>query len=297
MTLSTCIQEYVRHRRSLGVQFHGEQVQLSAFVKAVGDIALTAVDAEAVRRYIDGKGPVTRAWFSRFHTVAGFYRFAIAREYTTRAPLPQRPPKPPAEFIPYIYSETDVRALLTAVDARYEEDWLVLPQTVRTLLLLLYATGLRISEALALTVSDVDLRDAILTIRETKFYKSRVSRRADREVWSARRAVSVRSPWPARLASDRGVGVQTRARAGRLGTPRLPVVPTAAARFSAHVRAESIGQLVPPRQKRTATPTASLHVPRPPQREGNAAVPVYDVRVDDGGWPSVPEVRHSGRAT
>jgi hypothetical protein len=42
MTLSTCIKEYVRHRRSLGVQFHGEQVQLSAFVKAVGDVALTA---------------------------------------------------------------------------------------------------------------------------------------------------------------------------------------------------------------------------------------------------------------
>ena len=41
MTLSTCIEEYVRHRRSLGVQFHGEQVQLSAFVKSVGDIALT----------------------------------------------------------------------------------------------------------------------------------------------------------------------------------------------------------------------------------------------------------------
>jgi len=57
---------------------YGEQVQLSAFVKTVGDVALTAVDAEAVRCYIDGKGPVTRAWFSRFHTVAGFYRFAAS---------------------------------------------------------------------------------------------------------------------------------------------------------------------------------------------------------------------------
>ena len=66
-----------------------------------------------------------------------------------------------------------MRALLTAVDARHDEDWLVLPQTVRTLVLLLYATGLRISEALALTIADVDLREAILTIRETKFYKSR----------------------------------------------------------------------------------------------------------------------------
>src|SRR5436190_320307 len=143
--------------RSLGVCFHGEQVRLRAFVKSVGDLALADVTPEAVRRYIDGKGPVTQSWFCRFHTVAGFYRFAVARQYTDHAPLPPRPPKPPAEFIPYIYSEQDVRALLDAVDARYEEDWLVRPQTVRTLLLLLYATGLRISEALALTTADVDL--------------------------------------------------------------------------------------------------------------------------------------------
>jgi integrase/recombinase XerD len=174
MTLSACINEYVRHRRSLGVHFHGEQVQLSAFAKSVGDIALTDVTPDAVRRYLDGKGPVTQAWFARFHTVTGFYRFAIRRQYVDRSPLPSHPPKPPAEFIPYIYSELDMRALLEAVDARYEEDWLVRPTTIRTLLLLLYATGLRISEALALTHADVDLAEAILTIRETKFYKSRL---------------------------------------------------------------------------------------------------------------------------
>lgn len=174
MTLSACINEYVRHRRSLGVQFHGEQVRLSAFAKSVGDIALLDVTPEAVRRYLDGKGPITQAWFARFHTVTGFYRFAVRRQYLDRSPLPPRPPKPAAEFIPYIYSEPDMRALLEAVDARHEEDWLVRPTTVRTLLLLLYATGLRISEALALTNADVDLAEAILTIRETKFYKSRL---------------------------------------------------------------------------------------------------------------------------
>ena len=174
MTLSRCIDEYVRHRRSLGVCFHGEQVRLSALVKSVGDIPLSDVTPEAVRRYIDGKGPVTQSWFCRFHTVNGFYRFAVTRQYVDHSSLPPRPPKPPAEFIPYIYSEADMRALLEAVDARYEEDWLVHPATVRTLLLLLYATGLRISEALALTNADVDLAEAILTVRETKFYKSRL---------------------------------------------------------------------------------------------------------------------------
>jgi len=42
------------------------------------------------------------------------------------------------------------------------------------LLLLLYGTGLRLGEALALTVGEVDLRQAYLRIRETKFFKSRL---------------------------------------------------------------------------------------------------------------------------
>lgn len=42
------------------------------------------------------------------------------------------------------------------------------------MLLLLYGTGLRIGEALALTLGDVDLRQACLYIRKTKFFKSRL---------------------------------------------------------------------------------------------------------------------------
>ena len=42
------------------------------------------------------------------------------------------------------------------------------------LILLLYGAALRISEALSLTLADVDLPAGILTIRESKFYKTRL---------------------------------------------------------------------------------------------------------------------------
>jgi integrase/recombinase XerD len=45
--------------------------------------------------------------------------------------------------------------------------------TFRALLLLLYGTGLRISEALSLALPDVDLGACLLTIRNTKFFKTR----------------------------------------------------------------------------------------------------------------------------
>ena len=46
--------------------------------------------------------------------------------------------------------------------------------TFRTLLLFLYATGMRLGEALRLRLADVDLTLASITIRDTKFYKSRI---------------------------------------------------------------------------------------------------------------------------
>jgi integrase/recombinase XerD len=45
---------------------------------------------------------------------------------------------------------------------------------LRTLILLLYAAGLRLGEAVALNRGDVDLAAAVITIRRTKFYKSRL---------------------------------------------------------------------------------------------------------------------------
>ncbi len=49
----------------------------------------------------------------------------------------------------------------------------VQPATFRTLLLLLYGTGLRIGEALSLTLADVDFPARLLTIRNAKFFKTR----------------------------------------------------------------------------------------------------------------------------
>ena len=46
--------------------------------------------------------------------------------------------------------------------------------TLRTLLLLLYGTGIRVGEALRLRLADVDLDGGVITIRGTKFYKSRL---------------------------------------------------------------------------------------------------------------------------
>ena len=89
--------------------------------------------------------------------------------------LPARPPKPTSYWRqrqPRILSAIEIGSLLASARRLPPVDSLR-PATTATLLGLLYTTGLRIGEALALDVGDLDRSDRILTVRKGKFGKSR----------------------------------------------------------------------------------------------------------------------------
>jgi site-specific recombinase XerD len=167
------VENYIAHKRSLGMLFNTDAVRLRAYVKAMGDIDIRRVRPAAVRQFLYGVGPVTAYWFSKYHSLNPFYRYAIAHHHVSKNPLPLTKPCEPARFEPYIYTNQDMQRLIDAADSRHRFVWILDPHTVRTLLLLLYGTGLRISEALRLNLDDFDVENRVLTIRETKFFKSR----------------------------------------------------------------------------------------------------------------------------
>jgi integrase/recombinase XerD len=173
MNLPQVIQDYVGLKQAMGSRFHAEAVILKAFSRSIGDLPLTEVTAAHVDTYLAGHGPVTSFWHRKHSVLQGLYRFAIGRGYVTRSPLPTTTPKLQVVFTPYIYSPEELKQLLQAVDACEHPRAHLSATTVRTLLLLLYGAALRISEALALTLADVDIAANLLTIHTSKFYKTR----------------------------------------------------------------------------------------------------------------------------
>jgi integrase/recombinase XerD len=175
MKLSSVVSRYVSHKRSLGYRFSNEAAILRAFWKMAGNRQIENIDVEAVLTFINGKGPITETWVKKHRVLSGLYRFAITRGLVKFSPLPREIPKlTAAAFVPYIYSHEELKSLLNAIPAACSGRAPIDENVLRSFFLLLYSTGLRLSEALALTMSDVDLDQACLHIRETKFFKSRL---------------------------------------------------------------------------------------------------------------------------
>ena len=207
MTLREAVSHYVAWQRSHGARFVTGAAILQRFCKSLpGRTRCDTVTQGAVRRFLDGNGPLTRSRANRYGALAGFYRYAISRGHAARSPLPpaEDEPKPPPSAPPYIYSREELERLFGTIEGSFRHALQLDGDTFRTLLLLLYGAGLRSAEALRLTLSDVDPADAVLTVRDTKFHKSRLVPVAPQladalRAYAARRA---QRPLPAGTASS-----------------------------------------------------------------------------------------------
>lgn len=168
-------QSYLKHRRQLGYQLRTEGPLLLQFAKfldrkAPGRPLTTALAA----RWAKAPGKASRLyWARRLEIARCFARYLVILDPKTEIPPAGIFGKAHRRTRPHIYTDQEIAALLSASkDLRPKDGFR--SRTYVTLLSLLTCTGLRISEALRLPREGVDLDSGILTIRATKFRKSRL---------------------------------------------------------------------------------------------------------------------------
>jgi integrase/recombinase XerD len=174
MKLHQHVTDYIAFKQALGSRFQTEARILKAFSKAMGDVDIAEVKPTSVQAFIAGKGAVTSFWHQKFGVLTRFYRFLIIRNYVDCTPLPKTVPKCPEPMKPYIYTPEDLRRLLAATNKLQSPCSPLRACTFHTLILTLYSTGLRIGEALSLTLADVNLPESLLMVRTSKFFKTRL---------------------------------------------------------------------------------------------------------------------------
>ena len=111
-------------------------------------------------------------WANRLGMVRRFAQYCSASDPRTIVPAPDLLPHRYHRPNPYLYRDEEITRLLEAA-RRLPSAIGLRPHTFATLFGLYVATGLRANEPLRLDRDDVDLLNGVLTIRETKFGKSR----------------------------------------------------------------------------------------------------------------------------
>lgn len=169
--LMQAVSYYLDVRRTAGFAMDTEQKLLSSFARFATERGDTHVrHATAVDWALKGTSPPQR--YYRLRMVVVFARFIHAEDDRHEVPALNAVPKLRRQRpTPYIYSREEMHRLLDET-GRLGPVGSLRPQTFVTLFGLIAATGMRISEALALRLDDV--RQEGLLVRETKFRKSRL---------------------------------------------------------------------------------------------------------------------------
>jgi len=169
--LMKIIEAYLAVRRAGGFKLRNEENQLRRFVKFAATCGDRHVRSETVLAWAaSAPSPHRRERWLR--TVAAFARYARAEDAAHAIPaVGVFASSRPERSLPHIYSPNEVRRILRAASQLGPRGTLR-PNTYYTLFGLLMCTGLRISEALRLRLTDVTADG--LVVRETKFRKSRL---------------------------------------------------------------------------------------------------------------------------
>jgi len=174
MTLIEAIDSYISLKRALGAVFSADRRILRSFARTLGDVPLDAIDARAVHAFCRGTGPPTRWWERKHQALRGFFTYLVTRGHLSASALSEPAPRIRRSFQPYIYSRQELQRLLDATAILRDSRRPLQHTSFRTLLLTLYGAGLRPSEGLHLRCCDIDLDDCLLTIWDTKLFKSRL---------------------------------------------------------------------------------------------------------------------------
>ncbi len=174
-TMLSLAEDYLAERRALGFDLRIPGDQITAFARFVDAADHTEpLTTRITLDWVQGQAKYAKplSWARRLDVLRPFERYLARLDPATEFPQAAIFGLSHRRLAPHIYSQQEICDLLAAA-RRLAPHGGLRPATYETIFGLIAATGLRLSEALHLRCGDVDLDQGVLTIRNTKFRKSR----------------------------------------------------------------------------------------------------------------------------
>jgi integrase/recombinase XerD len=174
MSITSQLDRYLSVRRSLGYELRTDERVLRRFVRFADQEGAAHIDTALFLRWdasLPEAGTSTRS--ARLGKVRLFAQWLSSIDPAHKVPprglVPDRSGRPR----PYIYSEAEIASIIAAAEA-LPSIYGLRGLTCSTLFGLIAVTGLRISEALALDRSDLDVDNGVLRVRRGKLGRERL---------------------------------------------------------------------------------------------------------------------------
>jgi integrase len=172
--LRKAVEDYLAMRRSLGFKLRDMGYNLHKFVSFMEQQGACVVTTELALRWAQlPQGVQPAYWAVRLSYVRSFARYLSTTDPRTQIPPMGLLPFRYKRATPYIYSDKQIEQILRAAKNLPPSTGLR-PWTYYTLFGLIAVTGMRISEVIRPDRNHVDLDKGLLTVRLTKFSKSRL---------------------------------------------------------------------------------------------------------------------------
>lgn len=173
-TLAVAVTDYLAARRALGFKLERDEWLLGDLVKRLDANATTVLRVDDLVAWATTPANADPYWWaSRLSVARGFARWWSAFDPATEVPgpdiLPTRGGSSRAD--PYPFTDDDIAALMAATHTIRSP---LRAATYEAFIGLLAVTGMRVGEAIRLDHKDLDTDEQTLTIRDTKFGKTRL---------------------------------------------------------------------------------------------------------------------------
>lgn len=165
------LEEYLDVRRAMGFKMERHEKLLGQFTCFLAENGETAVTIENALAWATLPAVTRPRWHAlRLSAVRGFASWLNAADPAHQVPPRRLIPYGSRAVVPYLYSDEEIEALAREAGRLSGR---LRAATFQALIRLLAVTGMRVGEAIRLDRSDYDAASGALTVRGTKFGKSR----------------------------------------------------------------------------------------------------------------------------
>jgi integrase/recombinase XerD len=173
--LRDSVTAYLHLRRSLGFRLKKDEHLLGDFASFMEKRSELHITAKLAVQWAKQPASGDMNYLAgRLRAVRSFARHHVLSDPQTEIPSADRLPRRKSTFRPHIFSREEIERILADSLQRRKGLKPITRLGRYTIYGLLSVTGMRVSEARNLDVSDVDLDHGVITIRNTKFGKSRL---------------------------------------------------------------------------------------------------------------------------